>query len=97
MQSRGIGRDTNVSILARLAVYYLKTLQPRNLVTESGEGWAASITQCRLRLMTFPFFCANPPHRMNTTPRLEGVGVVSQWNRCCVAAPQSGAWAAPRG
>ena len=35
---------------------YPKTLQPRNLVTDSGEGWAASMTQCRLRLITLPFF-----------------------------------------
>lgn len=43
-----------------------KHLQPRNLVTLSGEGCAASMTWCLLRLMIFPFFCAKPPHRMKT-------------------------------
>ena len=51
---------------------YQGTLQPRNLVTDRGEGWAASMTKWRLRLITLPFFCANPPHRMNTTPFLRG-------------------------
>ena len=43
-----------------------KTLHPRNLVTLNGDGWAASMTQCRCRLIILPFFCANPPQRMNT-------------------------------
>ena len=60
-------RAMQVHGVARL---YPATLQPRNLVTESGEGWAASMTWCRLRLITLPFFCAKPPHRMNTTPFL---------------------------
>ena len=47
-----------------------KTLQPRNFVTERGDGCAASITLCRVREIILPFFCAKPPHRMKT------VGVV---------------------
>merc|ERR1719424_181330 len=55
---------------SRYSLALEKTLQPRNFVTERGDGCAASITLCRVREIILPFFCAKPPHRMKT------VGVV---------------------
>eukprot|EP00962_Isochrysis_galbana_P055174 scaffold26885_cov112-Isochrysis_galbana.AAC.7 len=53
---------------SRKAFVFEKTLQPRNLVTESGLGCAASSTWWRSReMMPLPFFCAKPPQRMKTT------------------------------
>mmetsp|Transcript_60058 Transcript_60058/g.139897 ORF Transcript_60058/g.139897 Transcript_60058/m.139897 type:complete len:337 (-) Transcript_60058:915-1925(-) len=45
-----------------------KVLHPCHFLALKGLGCAVSITRCRALSTSFPFFCAKPPQRRNTTP-----------------------------
>ena len=57
-----------------------KCLQPMNFVTESGDGCAPFITQCFVASINFSFFCAKPPHRMNTILSPSSLNFLMTWS-----------------